>query len=48
MAQMTAAGELMVIEVVTSARGILSNNTSMSASELMATPHLPTSPSESA
>src|SRR5260370_505783 len=31
-AQMTAAGELMVIEVVTFARGILSNSTSMSAS----------------
>src|SRR6266853_1380698 len=42
-AQMTAAGELMVIEVVTLARGILSKRTSISASELMATPHLLTS-----
>ena len=41
MAQMTAAGELMVIEVVTSASGIWSKSTSISASELMATPHLP-------
>ena len=47
-AQITAAGELIVIEVVTSASGIWSNSTSMSASELIATPHLPTSPSESA
>ena len=47
-AQMIAAGELMVMEVVTFASGILSKSTSMSASELMATPHLPTSPSESA
>ncbi len=46
-AQIIAAGELMVIEVVTSASGIWSNSTSMSASELMATPHLPTSPSDS-
>ena len=46
MAQMTAAGELMVMEVVTSASGIWSNSTSMSASELIATPHLPTSPSD--
>src|SRR5713226_3144285 len=47
-AQMTAAGELIVIDVVTLARGILSKRTSMSARELIATPHLPTSPSESA
>src|SRR2546430_609126 len=46
-AQMTAAGELMVMEVVTLASGILSKSTSMSARELMATPHFPTSPSES-
>ena len=46
--QMIAAGELMVIEVVTPASGILSKSTSMSARELMATPHLPTSPSASA
>jgi len=45
-AQITAAGELIVIEVVTLASGIWSNNTSMSANELIATPHLPTSPSE--
>src|SRR5258708_7588760 len=43
----SAGGELMVVGVVTWARGILSKSTSMSASELMATPHLPTSPSES-
>ncbi len=46
-AQITAAGELMVIDVVTLASGILSKSTSMSASELIATPHFPTSPSES-
>src|SRR5262249_51572178 len=46
MAQITGAGEFMVIEVVTSERGIWSNSTSMSARELMATPHLPTSPSD--
>src|SRR5205823_13137830 len=34
-AQMTAAGELMVMEVVTLASGILSKSTSMSARELM-------------
>src|SRR5216683_2313642 len=39
MAQITAAGELMVIEVVTLPSGILSKSTSMSANELMATPH---------
>ena len=44
-AQMTAAGELMVMDVVTLERGIWSNKTSMSARELIATPHLPTSPS---
>src|SRR5579862_5638479 len=45
-AQITEAGELIVIEVVTSASGILSNSVSMSASELIATPHFPTSPSD--
>src|SRR5260370_39791361 len=46
MAQMTAAGELMVIEVVALARGSLSKSTSMSAGEPVATPHLPTCTSE--
>ena len=46
MAQSTAAGELMVIEVVTLPSGMRSKSASMSASELMATPHLPTSPSD--
>ena len=48
MAHNTAAGELMVIDVVTPASGIPSNSVSMSASELMATPHFPTSPRASA
>ena len=48
MAQITAAGELMVIDVVTPASGIPSKSVSMSASELMATPHFPTSPCASA
>ncbi len=47
MAQMTAAGELMVIEVVTLSRGMPSKSTSMSRSEEIATPHLPNSPSAS-
>ena len=47
MAKIIAAGELMVIDVVTSASGIPSNSRSMSASEATLTPHLPTSPSES-
>ena len=46
-AQIMAAGELMVMDVVTSASGMLSKSTSISASELIATPHLPTSPRES-
>ena len=37
----------MVIEVVTWSSGMPSNSVSMSASEEMATPHLPTSPSAS-
>jgi hypothetical protein len=37
----------MVIDVETWSRGIPSSMVSMSASELMATPHFPTSPSES-
>ena len=40
------AGPLIVIEVVTSASGMPSNSTSMSAAESMATPQWPTSPSE--
>src|SRR3984957_19822411 len=38
-AQMMAAGELMVMEVVISQSGIWSKRISMSARELMATPH---------
>src|ERR1700724_1151806 len=38
-AQMTGAGELMVIETVTSPRGISRKRISMSWSELMETPH---------
>src|ERR1700680_1397952 len=45
MAQITGAGELMVIETVTSPSGIPRNRISMSSSEDMETPHLPTSPS---
>ena len=44
-AQRTEAGELMVIETVTSPSGMPPKRISMSSSELMATPHLPTSPS---
>jgi hypothetical protein len=40
------AGPLIVIEVVTSASGMPSNSTSMSAAESMATPQCPTSPSD--
>src|SRR5438445_13209558 len=39
-----AAGELMVIDVVMSARGMPSNSVSMSASESIATPLWPISP----
>ena len=46
-AQMIAAGELIVIEVVMSASGSPSSRISMSASEETATPHLPNSPSAS-
>ncbi len=42
-----AAGELMVIEVLTRSSGIPANSTSMSSSEVTATPHFPTSPRES-
>ena len=44
MAQMMAAGALMVMEVVIPSRGIPSNSTSMSAREDTATPHFPNSP----
>jgi hypothetical protein len=36
----------MVMETVTSPSGMPRNSTSMSASEEIATPHLPTSPSD--
>ena len=42
-----AAGELMVIDVVTSPSGMPSKSISMSWSEVTATPHFPTSPSDS-
>jgi hypothetical protein len=45
MAQSTLAGELMVIDVVTFSRLMPSKRISISSSESMATPHLPTSPS---
>src|SRR5882672_9126207 len=40
-AKIIAAGELMVIDVVISARLIPSNSVSMSASDVMLTPHFP-------
>jgi hypothetical protein len=40
------AGPLIVMETDTWSSGIPSNRVSMSSSELMATPHLPTSPSD--
>ena len=43
-AQITAAGPLIVIEVVISSTGMPSKRSSMSARELTATPHLPNSP----
>ena len=43
---MMAAGPLIVIDVDTWSSGIPSKSVSMSASEEIATPHLPTSPSE--
>ena len=46
-AQIGAAGELIVIEVETRSRGSPDNRTSMSARELTATPHVPNSPSAS-
>ncbi len=45
MAQITEAGELMVIETVTSPSGMPRKRISMSSSEEMGAPHLPTSPS---
>ena len=47
MAQIGAAGELMVIEVLTRSSGRPSSRTSMSANELTATPQVPNSPSAS-
>jgi len=44
MAQMTAAGELMVMEVLMSPRGRPSRRVCMSAREETLTPHLPNSP----
>ena len=41
---MTAAGELMVIEVVTALRSIAEKRVAMSSTVSMATPALPTSP----
>ncbi len=46
-AKIIDAGELIVIDVVMSASEIPSNSVSMSASDAIATPHLPTSPSDS-
>ena len=43
---MIAAGALIVIETVTSSRGIPRNSVSMSSTESTATPSRPTSPSE--
>ena len=45
-AKIIAAGELIVIDVVISSSGRPSSSASMSASEAMLTPHLPTSPSD--
>ena len=47
MAQMIAAGLLIVIDVLTSPSGMPAKSNSMSARELIATPHLPNSPSAS-
>jgi hypothetical protein len=47
MAQMIAAGELIVMLVDTLSSGMPSNRISMSFSEEIATPHLPNSPSAS-
>ena len=46
-AKIIAAGELMVIDVVTSLSRMPSKSVSMSASDVTFTPHFPTSPSES-
>src|SRR3979411_172453 len=46
-AQIMAAGLLIVIDVVTSSRGMPSNRISMSASDETATPQVPNSPSAS-
>ena len=45
-AKIIAAGELMVIDVVTAPRSMPSKSRSMSAIEATLTPHLPTSPCE--
>ena len=45
-AKIIAAGELIVIDVVTRSRAMPSKSRSMSATEATLTPHLPTSPSE--
>ncbi len=47
MAMMIAAGPLMVIDVETAPRSIPSNSAAMSSRVSMATPALPTSPSDS-
>ena len=46
-AKIIGAGELIVMEVVISASEMPSNSRSMSASDVMFTPHFPTSPRES-
>src|SRR5687767_15171354 len=46
-AKIIGAGELIVIDVVMSASEMPSNRRSMSASDVMLTPHLPVSPSDS-
>ena len=46
-AQIGAAGELIVIEVLTLSSGRPSSSSSMSARLLTATPHVPNSPSAS-
>ena len=46
-AQIGAAGELIVIDVLTRSSGSPSRSTCMSASELTATPQVPNSPSAS-
>ena len=46
-AKIIAAGELIVIDVVMSPSWMPSKSVSMSASDMMLTPHFPTSPSDS-